>query len=120
VLVAGYLLWLGTAAAGGAFQAGVVLAAACVLLWFAGWRGLVAAPGWLSRTLVLAGVGAFLAAALLSLAHSGVLLHFPAAQAGAILLLLESFATLSIAVTLTALTLAPQGGPPAPSVPVSR
>jgi len=38
ILVAGYLLWVGAQAPGGAFQAGSVLGAAGVLLFLAGWR----------------------------------------------------------------------------------
>ena len=63
VLVAGYLLWLGTFAPGGAFQSGVVLGAAGVLLWLSPYRSIEAAPSWLWHALVMLGFAAFLALA---------------------------------------------------------
>jgi multisubunit Na+/H+ antiporter MnhB subunit len=111
VLAAGYLLWLGKAAAGGAFQAGVVLAATWVLLWFGGQRGVAAVPGWLWRALVVAGMAAFLAAAVATLTWQGAILQFPPAAAGTIIIGLELFATVSIGVILAALVVAPYTAP---------
>jgi multisubunit Na+/H+ antiporter MnhB subunit len=110
ILVAGYLLWLGKAAAGGAFQAGVVLAATWVLMWFGGRRGIAAAPMWLWRGLVVAGVAGFLVAAVATLIWQGTLLRFPPHAAGTIILALEVLASLSIGVILAALIIAPQSG----------
>jgi uncharacterized MnhB-related membrane protein len=110
VLIAGYLLWLGKAASGGAFQAGVVLAATWVLMWYGGWRGIAAAPLWLWRSLVVAGVAGFLVAAIGTLIWQGTLLRFPRQSAGTIIVALELLATLSIGVILAALLIAPQSG----------
>ena len=111
VLVAGYLLWVGGHAPGGAFQAGSVLGAAGVLLLLTGWRlhaGLAALP---LRLALVAGPGTFLAMAVLTMLIEGQLLEYPPAQAGILILVLETTATLSIGVTLAALFLGcrPQG-----------
>jgi len=110
VLVAGYLLWLGKAAAGGAFQAGVVLAAGWVLMWYGGRRGLASLPPATWRGLAAAGLLGFLMVALLTLSIEGVLLGLPTPVAGTIILALELVATVSIGVTLAALIIAPQSG----------
>lgn len=112
VLVAGYLLWLGKAAAGGAFQAGVVLAAAWVLMWYGGRRGVASLSPALWRGLAVAGLLGFLAVASLTLVLEGVLLGLPTPIAGATILALELLATVSIGVTLAALIIAPQSGAP--------
>ncbi len=112
VLMAGYLLWVGAHAPGGAFQGGAVLAAAGVLLLLSGHR-----DAWLPGPRLLAaalGAGLFLfigAGAAMTLSGA-VFLEYPEGWAGAIILLIEAMALLSIAVTLV---LAYLGGPPAPS-----
>ncbi len=105
VLVALYLLWAGATRPGGAFQGGALLAAAGILALLAGrdrflWR-------FEQRLWPLAslGVGVFLAVAAGTLATGGVLLELPPAHAGTLILLIEGFALLSIAVTLVALFL---------------
>jgi multisubunit Na+/H+ antiporter MnhB subunit len=103
VIIAGYLLWLGTHAPGGAFQAGAVLASAGVLLLLAGHRSVVALHGRLLRVALLAGVLAFLLAAVATLLAGRQLLDLPPAHAGAIILFLESAVSVSIGVTLAAL-----------------
>jgi multisubunit Na+/H+ antiporter MnhB subunit len=111
IVVGGYLLWLGTHAPGGAFQAGAVLAAAGVLAFHAGAlpRGLFERPylGWL----LLAGGLAFLAAAVVPLVAHGTLLRMDAAW---VILAIESLVAISIAVTLLALFIAarPAAGTP--------
>lgn len=110
ILVAAYLLWVGAQAPGGAFQAGSVLGAAGVLLLLAGWRphfALLALP---LRLLLIIGPAAFVTMALLTLFSDGRLLTYPVAQAGVLILILETAATISIGVTLAALFL---GGQPA-------
>lgn len=103
LLVAGYLLWLGTFAAGGAFQAGVVLGAAGILLWLSGHRSIDATPGWLWQTLVLGGFMAFLTSALVTLLVSGRMLDYPEAHRHTILLVMEGAAAISIGATFAAL-----------------
>jgi multisubunit Na+/H+ antiporter MnhB subunit len=105
VLVAGYLLWIGAYAPGGAFQAGAVLAAAGVLLRLAGLLPAWAQPGVLLRGGLVRGLLVFLAVAVAGLPQ-GELLHYPPALAGALILLVEAGLTLSIGLTLAGLYLA--------------
>ncbi len=105
VLVAGYLLWIGAYAPGGAFQAGAVLAAAGVLLRLAGLLPAWAQPGVLLRGGLALGLLVFLAVAVAGLPQ-GELLHYPPALAGALILLVEAGLTLSIGLTLAGLYLA--------------
>lgn len=109
ILVASYLLWVGAHAPGGAFQAGAVLGAAGVLLLLTGWRpctDLMALP---LRLMLVTGPGLFVAMAALLYMIEGQLLAFPPAQAGILILILETAATVSIGVTLATLFL---GGNP--------
>ena len=109
ILVAAYLLWVGAHAPGGAFQAGSVLGAAGVLLLLSGWRpgiALIALP--LRITLVI-GPMMFVAMAAVTFMIEGKLLTYPVKQAGTLILILETAATLSIGITLAALFL---GGQP--------
>ncbi len=103
LLVAGYLLWVGSRAPGGAFQAGSVLAAAWVLLLLAGWRPAARFIGWPLRFALIIGLAVFISVALIMLLPGGQLLQLPPAFAGALILLIETAATLSIGVTLAAL-----------------
>jgi multisubunit Na+/H+ antiporter MnhB subunit len=110
ILTGGYQLWVGAQAPGGAFQAGALLAAAGVVLHLAGREhaGLPAGPG--LRALAVGGVAVFTAVGLATLWWGGAFLAYPAGWAGALILLIESFATLAIAVTLVLVYL---GGAPA-------
>jgi multisubunit Na+/H+ antiporter MnhB subunit len=103
LLVAGYLLWLGTYAAGGAFQAGVVLGAAGILLWLSGHRSIDATPNWLWQTLVLLGFVAFLTTALVTLFTAGRMLEYPEPYRHTILVVLEGAAAIAIGATFAAL-----------------
>ena len=109
ILVAGYLLWVGAHAPGGAFQAGSVLGAAGVLLLLAGFQPRPFLAEWPLRLVLVAGAGAFIAMAVVTFVLEGRLLKFPPSHAGALILLLEAVATLTIGVTLAALFL---GGRP--------
>lgn len=105
VLVAGYLLWVGASAPGGAFQAGAVLAAAGVLLRLAGLLPAWAAPTLLLRVGLALGLLVFVAVAAAVLGHA-TLLTYPPALAGGLILMIEAALTLSIGLTLAALYLA--------------
>lgn len=105
VLVAAYLLWAGAYAPGGAFQAGAVLGAAGVLWILTCGRlrhGLALLP---MRIALVAGVATFMAVAALMLQTGRQLLEYPPAQAGSLILLIETIATVSIGVTLATLFL---------------
>jgi len=99
-----YLLWLGDHAPGGAFQAGMVLAAALTLLWLSGHESMrrLPLPAW--RLCLIAGFAAMLLLAVLTtLSPGSVPLAFPQGWAKTLILLLEATATLSIGVTLVSL-----------------
>jgi multisubunit Na+/H+ antiporter MnhB subunit len=109
ILVAAYLLWVGGHAPGGAFQAGSVLGAAGVLLLLTGWRLRPSLARLPLRLALIAGPGTFVVIAALTMLRAGRLLEYPPAQAGILILILESVAAISIGVTLATLFL---GTPP--------
>jgi multisubunit Na+/H+ antiporter MnhB subunit len=103
ILIAGYLLWIGAFAPGGAFQGGAVLAAALVLLRLGG----IPLPHWLSgrrlRLGLVLGLAVFVVIAAVMMAIGGKLLEYPRAHAGSLIMLIESTAMVSIGLTLAAL-----------------
>ena len=109
ILVAAYLLWVGAGSPGGAFQAGAVLAAAGVLLLLSGWRLNTKFTGFPLRLVLSAGLLVFSLVAVTLMLVGGKLLEYPPYIASGLILLIETFATLSIGVTLVALFL---GGRP--------
>jgi len=113
ILMAGYLLWVGANAPGGAFQAGSVLAASGILLLLSGKRLPVRLMGWPLRVVLVFGLGAFVAVGVTLLPVGGVFLQYPPGLAGGLILFIEAAATLSIGVTLAALFLGgrPEAGP---------
>ncbi len=107
VLIGGYLLWLGAFAPGGAFQGGVVLAAAGVMLWQAGHPSLGLLPRLWWIVLLFCGFLSFLILAFWSLFHSGRMLAHPENKLW--ILGVEYAATISIATCLISLVLASPG-----------
>ncbi len=105
ILVAGYLLWAGAHAPGGAFQAGAVLAALGVLLLLAGKRLTTRLMGSPLRLVLLAGLGAFITVGVLVIPTGGMFLQYPSDLAGGMILFIEAVAMLSIGAILTALFL---------------
>lgn len=90
ILAAAYLLWVGADAPGGAFQAGSVLGAGGVLLLLSGWRPHVRLMQWPLRLALTVGAGAFIFLGLLTLLLEKQLLAYPIAQAGRMILLIET------------------------------
>ena len=111
ILMAGYLLWVGANAPGGAFQAGSVLTAAVILLLLSSKRLPVRLPGWPLRLVLIIGLVAFVTVGAARLSAGDLFLQYPPSLAGALILFIEAAATLSIGVTLAALFL---GGRPDP------
>ncbi|MFP4085115.1 MAG: hydrogenase subunit MbhD domain-containing protein [Desulfonatronovibrio sp.] len=101
ILIGGYLLWLGAFAPGGAFQAGVVLAAGGVMLWQAGHPFLRLIPRLWRQIIMCAGFASFLVLALWSLLYTEQLLTHPENKIW--ILGVEYAATLSIAMCLISL-----------------
>ena len=112
VLVAGYLLWAGGHAPGGAFQAGAVLAAMIVLLLLCDPQLLPRVPDWLERILLSLGLFVFIGVGLGVMAFHNALLQYPPGQAKWLILVIEAACTVSIAAVLAALF---AGGRIAPS-----
>lgn len=100
ILVAGYLLWVGAYAPGGAFQAGAILGAAGVLLRLTSTDRIQMPSTALSNLLLVIGVGVFIAVGGAMQLLEGVFLQYPIASAGSWILLIEAAATFAIAMTL--------------------
>ncbi len=103
VLIGGYLLWLGAFAPGGAFQAGVVLASAGVMLWQIGHPSLGLLPRVWWKILACSGFVSFLVLAFWSLFYTDQMMTHPEAKIW--ILGIEYAATLSIALCLISLVL---------------
>ncbi len=105
-LVVVYLLWLGDHAPGGAFQAGVVLAAMLVLLWFSGHASITGLSRMLWLFCLIAGFAVMLLVAVVSALWPEMRpLEFPEEWSAMIILGVEVVATLSIGVALSSLAI---------------
>lgn len=100
ILVAGYLVWKGAHAPGGAFQAGAILAGGGVLQRFASRAPPPSPDSWAVRVVLLAGPCLFLALALLPLFGGHALLEYPPAWAETQMLAIELLLSLSIGLML--------------------
>lgn len=109
LMIAGYLLWRGSSAPGGAFQAGALLAAGAVMLYLAGLLPPVSWRHWLVRSLMLCGISVFLLTAALTHWLGSGWLDYPAPWSKALIMLIEIAASLSIATTLTLLVIGERG-----------
>jgi len=101
VVAAGYLLWVGAHAPGGAFQGAALLAAGGVLWHLARPLSLPASAP--VRAVVVLGFAVFLGVGVATAVLGGGFLTFPPAYAGAVILLIEAAAMVSIAVIMVAL-----------------
>lgn len=111
VVTGAYLLWAGSHAPGGAFQAGAVLGAGGVLWVLSRPRNLPAPPSPLLRAGLAAGAALFLAVGISGLVAGHGFMGYPPQRADTLILVIETAATVSIALTLVALFL---GGAPPP------
>lgn len=103
VVVGGYLLWRGSHAPGGAFQAGALLASGAVMLRL---NHVLPAMRWsylLLRVSVLVGLGTFLTVAIATAGLGEGWLNYPSDYSKALIVVIETAATVSIAATLTLL-----------------
>ena len=112
-MICAYLLWAGKSHPGGAFQAGAVLAAAGVLYILSGRRPRLRLPDAPLRWGVMAGLAVFIGVGLLVMVPDRAFLEYPVDHAGTLILLVETAATLSIAVILAGLFIGgrPEGEP---------
>lgn len=102
VLVALYLLWVGSSLPGGAFQAAALLVGAAVVLRVSGRLSPVAVDRWPLRLGLVAGMAVFLAVAV-GTGLGGRLLEYPRAAAYGLIVLIETAAMVSIALVLSVL-----------------
>jgi len=116
VLVAVYLLAVGTHQPGGAFRPATVLPAAAVLLLLAGMARPPATASLWPRLVAVAGFLAFVAAALAGMPGGREFLEYPLGLAGTLIELVETVLTLAIGATL-ALLVAGVPEPPAAKPP---
>jgi multisubunit Na+/H+ antiporter MnhB subunit len=106
LVVGVYLVWVGTSAPGGAFQAGTVLAAVWLLAMMAGLMEPPPVSGARLRWLLAVGPLLFLAVGLFGIGR-GAFLRYPPEHAKALILTIEFALAASIAVTLALLVLGP-------------
>lgn len=109
VLAAGYLLWIGAFAPGGAFQGGALLGGGLVLALLGRRAKHLVRRETLLRWALALGVLVFAAVGAITLLQTGGLLQYPAGAGGAWILVIESAALISIGLTLGLLYL---GGSP--------
>jgi multisubunit Na+/H+ antiporter MnhB subunit len=102
-VICAYLLWVGKAEPGGAFQAGAVLAAAGVLYILSGRRPRPRLPDAPMRWGAMIGLAVFVGVGVGVMGAGRVFLQYPEDLAGALILFVETAATLSIAVVLAGL-----------------
>jgi multisubunit Na+/H+ antiporter MnhB subunit len=100
ILIAGYLLWTGVDAHGGAFQAGATLAAAGVLMILSGRKIPLRDEGLPIRLGLALGLVAFVAVGVAGMLVADVFLDYPQRNVTGIVLLLEVGALISVALAL--------------------
>ena len=106
-----YLLWLGTNAPGGAFQAGAVIGAALVLLRLSGYRSVGLLDALWLRGSLLAGFAGFLLIATALFLAGWTFLEYPPDQAGLLIVIIELLITWTVAVSFVALFVAARPDP---------
>lgn len=109
VLTAGYLLWIGAFAPGGAFQGGALLGGAIVLVMLGGLARRILPAGRLLRAGLVLGVLVFASVCAGAMLQTGGLLQYPPGTGGVWIMIIESAALISIGLTLGLLYL---GGRP--------
>lgn len=102
-LFGAFLLYIGKTGPGGAFQAAVLWGAIGIMLHLIGKPVMAMIPRWLRQLLLTIGIGFFLVLGFVLMAGGGNLFEYPHAYAGILILIIETLAAISIAVTLTAI-----------------
>ncbi len=99
ILVSGYLLWVGASAPGGAFQAAALLAGCLVLVSLANAKS-IDLSSCMVRGVLMSGVAVFALVFLLTSLGNALPLNYPLDEAGLIILFIEFWATLGVALSL--------------------
>ena len=107
VLVGVYVLWVGADHPGGAFQGATIIAAMWLLTMMAGLTDAPPVSGRRLRLLLIAGPGVFIAVGLAGLWLGDAFLAYPVGQAKPIIVAIELWMTLSVALTLGLLLAGP-------------
>jgi multisubunit Na+/H+ antiporter MnhB subunit len=105
-LAGGLLLWLGSSAPGGAFQAGAVLGATLLLLWLSARPSAASLAGVGLHLPLVVGAAAFAGAGAAPLLAGRGLLDLPQRGAGDVIVAIEAAVMVSVAVGLALLVLA--------------
>lgn len=111
IVVAIHIVWVGANEPGGAFQGGAILAAMWLIVIMARLAEAPAIGGRRLRLALVAGPAVFLAVGLAGFAAAGAFLAYPAGLAKPLIVFIEVFMTLSIAVSLPMLVLGPPDRP---------
>jgi multisubunit Na+/H+ antiporter MnhB subunit len=107
ILVGIHVFWVGADEPGGAFQGGAILAAMWTILMMARLTEVPQSNAFWLRLALIAGPVVFLAAGAAGLAVAGGFFAYPSGLAKPIILIIEAFMVLSIAVTLPMLVAGP-------------
>jgi multisubunit Na+/H+ antiporter MnhB subunit len=110
VVIGVYLVWIGTSAPGGAFQAGTVLAAVWLLAMMTGLNEPPRVSSAILRWMLVLGPAAFLAVGLYGLRQGTFLMYSPGSAKG-LILAIEFVLALSVALTLALLVMGPARRP---------
>ncbi len=111
IVVAIHVVWVGASEPGGAFQGGALLAAMALIVMMAQLAGGPAVSRRWLRLALVGGPAVFLGMGVLGFAIAAGFLAYPAGFAKPLILFIEAFMTLSIAVTLPLLVIGPPDRP---------
>ncbi|VAX38203.1 Na(+) H(+) antiporter subunit B [hydrothermal vent metagenome] len=103
IIIAFYLLWIGSSGPGGAFQSGAILASAGILLLLGGVRLPLTSDGWVCRVAIAIGFVSFLLIGMSVMGKERNFLEYPESMSKNIILLIEVMATVSISFILVSL-----------------
>ncbi len=107
ILVGVHVFWVGADEPGGAFQGGAILAAMWMIVMMARLTGAPQASAFWLRLALIAGPAVFLAAGVAGAVVAGGFFAYPPGLAKPLILFIETFMTLTIAVTLPMLVAGP-------------
>lgn len=102
-LFGAFLLYFGKTGPGGAFQAAVLWGAIGILLHLGGKPVFSMIPRWVGQLLLTVGLILFLVLGFLFIAGGATLFEYPIKYAGVLILIIETFAAVSIAAALMAM-----------------
>jgi multisubunit Na+/H+ antiporter MnhB subunit len=114
ILIGIHIFWIGADEPGGAFQGGAILAAMWLIIMMARRAEPPSTSAFWLRLALVAGPVVFLVIGALGFASAGGFLAYPAEFAKPVIIFVETFMVLSIAVTLPMLVVGPPSREPQP------